>query len=400
MPSPTARQPDTRERAAADRNGGGATDGTAAAGLEGVVAAETALGDVRGDEGFYHYRQYPAVGLARRRSLEDVWHLMVEGWLPDRPASEAFAARVAGLRPLPPGTAELLPAVARRGTPMEILHTGISLAGAELGWPPVHDAGPGEVRGESLRLCAMLPTLLAAAHRLARGTRPLDPRPDLSLAADYLRMLHGTEPPAAAARALEQYLVLVIDHGFNASTFAARVIASTGTDLASAICGAVGALAGPLHGGAPSRALDMLDEIGTPDRAGPWLRDALDRGDRIMGFGHRVYRTEDPRAVFLREVAATLDPPLARFAAEVERSAVAVLAEHRPGRRLLTNVELYAGVVLQGCGVPRALFTPTFAVGRSIGWSAHVLEQVATGRLIRPLARYVGPAPPAEVPAL
>ena len=374
--------------------------GAAPQGLEGVVAAETALGDVRGEEGFYHYRQYPAVELARRRTLEDVWHLMVEGWLPDRPASEAFAARVAGLRAPPAGTAGLLPAVARLGTPMATLRTGISLAGAELGWPPVHDAGGDEIRGQSLRLCAMLPTLLAAAHRLARGEAPIDPRPDLPLAADYLRMLHGAEPTAEAAHALEQYLVTVVDHGFNASTFAARVIASTGADLASAACGAVGALSGPLHGGAPSRSLAMLDEIGTPERAEPWLRDALARGERIMGFGHRVYRTEDPRAAFLREVAATLDPARALLAAEVERAAAAVLDAHRPGRRLRTNVELYAGVVLEGCGVPRDLFMPTFAVGRSIGWTAHVLEQVAAGRLIRPVARYVGPEPPVPVPAL
>lgn len=390
MPSHATRRREIRE--------GTAAGPPAAAGLDGVVAAETAVGDVRGEEGFYHYRQYPAVELARHRSLEDVWHLMVEGWLPDRSASAAFAARVAGLRSLPPVTARLLPEVARHGTPMETLRTGISLAGAELAWPPVHDAGLDEVRRQSLRLCALLPTLVAATHRLRQGREPLEPRPDLPLAADYLRMLHGAEPPAGAARALEQYLVVVVDHGFNASTFAARVIASTGTDLASAICGAVGALAGPLHGGAPSRALDMLDAIGTPDRAEPWLREAVSRGDRIMGFGHRVYRTEDPRAAFLREVAATLDPPLAGFAAEVERAAVAVLDGHRPGRRLRTNVELYAGVVLQGCGVPRELFPPTFAVGRCIGWSAHVLEQVAAGRLIRPLARYVGPEPPAPVP--
>jgi citrate synthase len=194
-------------------------------------------------------------------------------------------------------------------------------------------------------------------------------------------------------------MILTIDHGFNASTFTARVIASTGADLAAAIVGAIGALSGPLHGGAPSRALDMLDAIGTPDRAEDWIRDAVARGDRIMGFGHRVYKTDDPRSVFLREVARSLGGELVDFAEQVERTTVDVLAELKPGRRLYTNVEFFAGVVMHTCGIPRQMFTPTFAASRTIGWATHVMEQAADNRLIRPAARYVGAAPPEPVPA-
>jgi citrate synthase len=212
-------------------------------------------------------------------------------------------------------------------------------------------------------------------------------------------MLTGEEAHPNHVRAVEQYLILTIDHGFNASTFTARVIASTGADLAASIVGAIGALSGPLHGGAPSRALAMLDAIESPDRAEAWLRQAVARGDRIMGFGHRVYKTDDPRSVFLRGVARSLGGDLVDFAEEVERIAVEVLAELKPGRRLYTNVEFFAGVVMHTCGISRDMFTPTFACSRTIGWAAHVMEQAADNRLIRPAARYAGPPPPQPVPA-
>ena len=242
--------------------------------------------------------------------------------------------------------------------------------------------------------------MLTAVHRLQQGKDPVPPRDDLGYAANYLWMLSGEEAPAAHVRAVEEYLVLTIDHGFNASTFTARVIASTGADLAAAIVGAVGALSGPLHGGAPSRALAMLDSIGTPDRAEAWIREAVLRGDRIMGFGHRVYKTDDPRSVFLRDVARSLGGDLVDFAEQVERTTVDVLAELKPGRQLYTNVEFFAGVVMHTCGIPREMFTPTFASSRTIGWATHVMEQAADNRLIRPAARYVGPPPPQPVPAL
>ena len=367
-------------------------------GLEGVEVAETSIGDVRGTEGFFHYREYSATELAARRSLEDVWQLLFDGALPTPAQAARFATEVATMRALPGGMASLLPSIAPLGSPLDALRSGVSLLGAELGWPAGQDIGHEELRAQALRLCAVVPTMVAAVHRLRQGERPVPPRSDLSHVANYLWMVSGREAPATHVRAVEQYLILTIDHGFNASTFAARVIASTGADLAAAIVGAIGALSGPLHGGAPSRALDMLDAIGTPDQTETWIRQAVTRGDRIMGFGHRVYKTDDPRSVFLRDVARSLGGDLVEFAEQVERTTVDVLADLKPGRRLYANVEFFAGVVMHTCGIPRQLFTPTFATSRTIGWAAQVMEQSADNRLIRPSARYVGPPPPVPVP--
>ena len=376
----------------------GETSDDVPAGLEGVVVAETTVGDVRGLQGFFHYREYSAVDLAERRSLEDVWHLLFEGTLPDAGTSAAFAANVRRRRAMPPGLASLLPALAGSGAPLDVLRTAVSVLGAELGWRPTHDIDAAELHDQAVTLCAVVPTILAAAHRLRQGLEPVAPRDDLGTAANYLSMLTGTEPDPAHARAIEQYMILTIDHGFNASTFTARVVTSTGADLGAAIVAAIGALSGPLHGGAPSRALDMLDAIGTPDQADAWVRTAVRDGDRIMGFGHRVYKTDDPRSLLLRSVAEQLDGPLVAFARSVERTTVDVLAELKPGRRLYTNVEFYAGVVMHTCGIPREMFTPTFAAGRTIGWCSHVMEQASHNRLIRPAARYVGAPPPQPVP--
>ena len=376
----------------------GEASGEVPAGLEGVVVAETTIGDVRGKEGFFHYRQYSAVELAETRSLEDVWHLLFNGELPDAAASATFGAEVRRRRTLPPGLRTVLPAIAGRGAPLDVLRTAVSLLAAELGWRPTHDIGADELYDQALGLCAVVPTILATAYRLRQGQEPLEPRDDLGFAANYLYMLTGDEPSALHARAIEQYMILTIDHGFNASTFTARVVTSTGADLGAAIVAAIGALSGPLHGGAPSRALDMLDAIGTPDRAEAYVRTAVEAGDRIMGFGHRVYKTDDPRSLLLRSVTEQLGGPLVEFSQSVERTTVDVLAELKPGRQLYTNVEFYAGVVMHTCGIPREMFTPTFATGRTIGWSTHVMEQAGHNRLIRPAARYVGPPPPQPVP--
>ena len=261
----------------------------------------------------------------------------------------------------------------------------------------MHDIGVDELADQAVQLCAVVPTVLAAAHRLQLGLDPVDPDPELGLAANYLYMLRGRRPLPLHARAIEQYMILTFDHGFSASTFVARIVTSTGADLGAAVCGALGALSGPLHGGAPSRALDMLDAIGT-GRADDWVRRALEHGDRIMGFGHRVYKTDDPRSVLLGSISEQLGGPLAASARSVERTVVDVLAEIKPGRRLYTNVEFYAGVVMESCGIPRQMFTPTFAAARTIGWCAHVMEQASHNRLIRPSARYVGPTAPQPVP--
>jgi citrate synthase len=211
-------------------------------------------------------------------------------------------------------------------------------------------------------------------------------------------MAFGEAPDPANARAIEQYLILGIDHGFNASTFVSRAVTSTGADLGAAVVAALGSLSGPLHGGAPSRALDALDAIGTPDRTEAWVRDAVAQGDRIMGFGHAVYRTADPRSVMLRAVAESFGGDRVEFAKQVERTVEATLAELKPGRELHTNVEFYAGIVMEQCGLPRDLFTPTFAASRVVGWCAHALEQHADNRIIRPSSRYIGPPPPQPVP--
>lgn len=255
-----------------------------------------------------------------------------------------------------------------------------------------------ERRADALYASAITPVLLTSLHRLMQGMEPIAPRDDLDYAANYLYMLSGTEPDAKTARATERYLISTIDHGFNASTFTARVIASTGADLVACLVGAIGSLSGPLHGGAPSRALDTLDAIGTPDRIDTWVRDHVARGERIMGFGHAVYRTEDPRSRMLREIALSFGGELVDFAVQVERRVEELLAELKPGRELHTNVEFYAGVVMELCGLPRSMFTPTFASSRVIGWCANILEQSRDSKIIRPSARYVGPVPPEPIP--
>ena len=386
-----------------ESSSGGAPDLVAVPpGLKGVAVTDTALGDVRGGEGFYHYRQYSAVDLAEKRSLEDVWQLMVDGHLPeDGRSAAAFSAEAAAARAVPAGVAALLPGVAaasRPGGALDGLRSALSLYGSARGMRPLWDSPAEERRSDLMALCAATPVLAAALHRLGQGLEPVAPDPALGHAANYLWMVTGERPDPARARALEQYLILTVDHGFNSSTFTARVIASTGADPAAALVGALGALSGPLHGGAPSRALDTIDAIGEISRAEDYIRGELAAGRRIMGFGHAVYRTDDPRSVMLRSVAERLGGPTAELAMAVERIVLQVLAEQRPDRPLYANVEFYAGVVMDACGLPREMFTPTFAVSRAIGWSANVIEQTEQRRLIRPSARYIGPPPPAPVP--
>ncbi len=242
-------------------------------------------------------------------------------------------------------------------------------------------------------MTALAPSSLAAFARLRDGQEPVPPDPTLGLAAGFLYQLTGTRPDGATARALDAYFITGAEHGFNASTFTARVIVSTRSDLASAVVGAIGALKGPLHGGAPAEVVDQLHRIGSPERAEQWIRDLVGRGERLMGFGHRVYRAYDPRAAALRTVAQQLggDATWLETAVQVEDIALRVLAELKPHRPLKTNVEYYAAAVLQGIGLPPALYPSIFAIARHAGWTAHALEQAASNRLIRPDVRYVGP---------
>ncbi len=370
-------------------------------GLKGVAVADTTTGDVRGHEGFYHFRQYSAIDLARQRSFEDVCHLMLMGTLPSPAESAALQQELARRAELPEPLREMLPVIAQAGpdrAALARLGTAISYLGLLEGSAPVYGASSEQVRAEVLRLVGAVPVIQAALHRLRSGSAVLPPRPELGAAGNWLWLVTGDEPPPEHRRALTAYLTSTIDHGFSASTFAARVVTSAGSDVASACCAAIGTFAGPLHGGAPDRALDALDEIGSADRAREWVRERVAAGERIMGFGHAVYRTMDPRAAMLREIAQRLGGPLADLAVQVEQEVIAALAELKPGRELHTNVEYYAGVVMEQCGLPREMFTPTFATARVVGWGAHILEQSEQGRILRPSARYVGPAAPAPLP--
>jgi citrate synthase len=370
-------------------------------GLKGVVVAETEIGDVRGAEGFYHYRQYSAVNLAESRPLEDVWRLLIDRSLPSTESERvAFVDEIRPLRAISPALAAALPIIARTSEPLNGLRTALSLAAQERGCQPIYDLDDPARRADALFVAAITPTILTALHRLRHGAEPVPPRDDLDYAANYLWMLTGELPASEYADAIKHYLVSTIDHGFNASTFTARVIASTGADMGACIVGGIGALSGPLHGGAPSRALDLLDEIGSPDRARTVVTEKVIGGERIMGFGHAVYTTHDPRSIMLRQVAERLGGSLVDLATQVEQTVVDVLTELKPGRHLYANVEYYAGVVMSLCGIPPEMFTPTFASSRVIGWTANVLEQAHDTKIIRPSARYVGPPPPQPVPPL
>ncbi len=357
-------------------------------GLEGVVAASTALSHVFGEEGKLVYRGYDIHELAGHASFEEVAHLLWVGHLPNKSELAEFTAKLDANRTLPAEVIAILRQLPAGTPPMDALRTAVSSLGPLL--PGVFNEEPD--LDEAIALAARFPSILAAFHRIRNGLEPVTHKSGHNTAQSYLYQLFGNEPEARHWKPLETYLILLTDHGMNASTFTARVIASTQSDIVSALTGAVGALKGPLHGGAPSLVLDMLNEIGTAANVDSWLTTALDRGDRLMGFGHRVYKAEDPRAEILREMARTAsDPAFFELSLKTEQRALAILNERKPGRRLYTNVEFYSAAVLAAVGLPGDMFTPTFSVARSVGWSAHVLEQVANNRLIRPQSEFVGP---------
>jgi citrate synthase len=353
-------------------------------GLEGVVAATTSISKVEGTAGQLIYRGYNIHDLARTTSFEEVAYLLWFGRLPNKQELSEFNARLVAERTLPSAVVQVLHDLPTEAGPMDVLRTAVSVWGAMVihGKPTIDQA---------IATTAHFPLFVAAFHRLRNGQEPLESRPELGYAANYLYLLTGQKPKEEHVKALNAYLVLLADHGMNASTFTARVVASTESDIASAVVAALGALKGPLHGGAPSKVLDMLNEIGTVENAEPWLRNAVLHGERLMGFGHRVYKTEDPRAEELREMARVADPQEFVLARRVEELTLALLEELKPGRRLYTNVEFYSAVLLNSVGLPADLFTPTFAVSRVAGWTAHILEQIGNNRLIRPEADYTGP---------
>ncbi len=347
-------------------------------GLNGVVAAETAISDVNGEAGYYHYRGHSAVDLARTRTFEDVWHLLVVGDAPHVPHD--FERRIADAQ-----TDERLPALIaavreRTDDPLAVLRAVWTLSASALRSAALYDLDETGRLDEAIRYAAIAPLALAPlSGRMPTGR---------GVVSDYLERVTGRTPDDAHVCALSAYLVAAMDHGFNASTFTARVIASTGADMASCLSGALGALSGPLHGGAPARALDSLDAAGGDP--GAWIAGELSAGRRLMGFGHAVYRTADPRSELLREVARGLGGGRVEQALAFQTEAERQLAARHPERALKANVEFYAAVVMEQCGIPRGMFTPTFALARTIGWTAHVLEQARDPKIIRPAARYVG----------
>ncbi|HEY8446884.1 MAG TPA: citrate/2-methylcitrate synthase [Thermomicrobiales bacterium] len=358
-------------------------------GLEGVVAATTTLSHVFGEEGKLVYRGYDIHELAGKASFEEVAHLLWIGHLPNRAELDELKAKLEANRELPAEVIEVLRLLPKETAPLDALRTGLSAFGAMRNDLFNVDAKP--TLDEAIALSARFPSILAAFFRLRQGQEPLPPRPGYTTAQSYLYQLFGKEPEERHWRPLDTYLVLLADHGMNASTFTARVIASTQSDICSALVGAIGALKGPLHGGAPALVLEMLQQIGTVDNVDAWLTAALDRGERLMGFGHRVYKAEDPRAEILRSMAEQAsDPEFFELSRRTEERALALLHERKPGRRLYTNVEFYSAAVLAAVGLPGDMFTPTFAVARSVGWSAHVLEQISNNRLIRPQSVFLG----------
>jgi len=356
-------------------------------GLEGVVAAKTAVSEVDGANGRLIYRGgYLIEDLAPAASFEETAYLLWHGELPNKQGLDALRQQMAAARKLKDATRAVINALDYDTDPMDMLRTAISAQGAtkSLTKPTVEEA---------VALTAVMPTIVAAAHRRRHKRDILEPRDELGHAANLLWMMDGQEPAKERVRWLDNYLVLLADHGLNASTFTARVVASTGSDLTSCVVGAIAALKGPAHGGATFAARTMLDNIGSVDNVEKWLADAHAKHARFPGFGHRVYRTYDPRAKILREMAKTADPKLHQLAAHTEEVALKMLHDAHPERPNATNVDFWASVVLTGAGIPKELFTCLFATSRVAGWTAHVLEALGDLRIIRPASIWIGPEP-------
>jgi citrate synthase len=356
-------------------------------GLEGVVASTSSVSFVDGQEGRLLYRGYDIHDLAAHSSFEEVVYLLLRGDLPTGAHLETFRSSLGAARAVRPKVGRLLASLPRSADPMDVLRTVVSALG--LYDPEVHDQSPESNLRKATRLVGQFPTIVAGFHRLRQKRSPVKPRPDRSHAADFLTMLSGTDPAPEHVRAMDVALILQADHELNASTFAARVTAATLSDIYAATTSAIGTLKGPLHGGANEGVMKLLQEIGTLDRVEPAVVERLTRKEKIPGFGHRVYRTEDPRARHLRALAQTLGTragDLRWF--EMTRKIEEVVSREK---HLFPNVDLYSASVYAAMGIPLDLFTPIFAISRISGWTAHILEQYADNRLIRPRAEYTGP---------
>lgn len=362
-------------------------------GLDGVVVGATAISLVAGDEGRLTYRGYDIADLAANASFEEVAYLLWNGRLPDRAELTSLSSAMASARALPKPVLDMMRAFGPRSWPMDVLRTAVSAVGTHV--PPRPDGTHPSDINSAIRLTSVAATAVAAWDRLRRGLDPVEPRTDLSHAANFLYMKNGDEPSSTASRALDAYFVLLADHGFNASTFAARVTASTWSDMYAAATTAVATLQGDLHGGAPGKVMKMIQEIGSPEKAETYVRALLEKGDRVMGIGHREYKVRDPRAGPLDAMARDLgkssgQPQWYAIARELEAIAVRVLQEKKPGRQLYANVEFYSAPTLFALGLEPDTFTCMFACSRMAGWTAHIMEQMADNRLIRPQVKYTG----------
>jgi citrate synthase len=362
-------------------------------GLEGVVVGETVLSNVEGEIGRLTYRGYDIHDLAVNATFEEVVHLLLYGHLPTYSELNDLAAKLNEDRALPSALIAIMHAIPKDAWPMDVLRTSISALAHYM--PHLPDGSHVSNADAAVRLIAKTPTIIAAWDRIRRGLEPIVPDSKLRLAANFLWMRSGEKPIVEAERALDTYFVLLSDHSYNASTFAARVTASTHADIYGAITSAVATLAGDLHGGAPSKVMTMLEEIGLPEKAEPYVRALLARGEKIMGMGHREYKIRDPRAAHLEQMAKNLTEKSHTkwylIARALEDAADKVLREVKPGKRIYANVEFYTAPTLSSLGVSSDEFTCLFAAARMAGWCAHVLEQAQENRLIRPQATYIGP---------
>lgn len=370
------------------------TDVKVARGLEGVVAAATNIAEVDGEKGKLTLKGYDVSELSGRVTFEEVCYLLWHGKLPSRSELDELLAEMRAARDLPAPVLAALRDVAPHASGMHVLRMAASLL--SIGDGDVDNLDPDASRKRAARLQAQMPALVAHTYRLGQGKEIVLPKPEHRLAQSFLYMLEGTEPDPARADGLDAYLVAVSEHGLNASTFTGRVVISTSSDMVSALTAAICSLKGPRHGGVPGPVLKMLDEIGSVENAEPFIRKELNEGRRIMGFGHRIYKVRDPRGALLSDAAekmaqGTGDFALLNLTKAVEETTVRVLAELKPGRDLYANVELFAALILHAVNVPSELFTPCFAIGRTAGWTAHMIEQLEETKIIRPESVYVGP---------
>jgi citrate synthase len=368
-------------------------------GLEGIFIAETDISDVNGSEGTLEYRGYHIRDLALKAQFEEVIFLLWYGKLPTSKELDTFKTELNAQRAIPAEVVEVMRRFPKSATPMAVLRTTVSALGL---FDPAADDNSVEANSrKAFRLTAAMGTLAAAWDRVRNGLEPLGPRDGLGIAANFLYMLSGREPDEAKVNAINSYLVMLADHGMNASTFSARVTTSTLADMYSAITTAIGTLKGAAHGGANEKAMRQFIEIGSPDRVDEWFARAMSSSMRVMGIGHRVYKTGDPRMFVLKEQAADLarttgDSQWYEIATRLEN--VAVNHPYFLERKLIPNVDYYSAITLYQSGIPVDLFTPLFAVSRVAGWCAHVIEQWQENRLIRPDVLYTGPHDQTWVP--